>query len=321
MKRQIMALGIAGMVSMTFLHSCKKNDENATLDPKFAQFNSDNNNYKGEIDQADNDINNALSDIPAFGKSASGSTTMSSPLCGVTIDSSAIAQKILYFNFDGQTPCFSPSRKRGGQIKVQLTSGAHWSDAGAVLTLTYINYKITRLSDSKSINFNGVKTLKNINGNNWIGFLTSTASLKYQERAFNITVTFDNSLSAVWNSARTTEWNYVQASTNPDIPYAHITFSSMGDTTLNGYTAVDCWGVNRFGYNFTTNYLNALKSNTYCGLWRFNSGDLVHHVNNSEFRLILGLDQQGNPTPFTCAYGYKVIWTANGKSNEVILSY
>lgn len=152
----------------------------------------------------DNDINNALSEIPTFGR---GTNTLSSPLCGVTIDSSQIAQKILFFNFDGVTPCFSPSRTRSGQVKVESTSGTFWSDVNAVLTMTYIDFKITRLYDNKSIMFNGVKTLKNINGNNWIGFLQGNATLKYQERAFNIAVTYDNGSGAVWKSARMTQWS------------------------------------------------------------------------------------------------------------------
>ncbi|MBP6532648.1 MAG: hypothetical protein KA285_05155, partial [Bacteroidia bacterium] len=62
-------------------------------------------------------------------------------------------------------------------------------------------------------------------------------------------------------------------------------------------------------------------SNTYCGLWRFNSGELVHAVDGNTFTLTLGVDQSGNPTPYACAYGYKVGWNVNGTANSVILSY
>jgi hypothetical protein len=297
--------------------TCKKDNSNSTpdtpkLDANIAQFNSDANYYKSESDQADNDINNSLSEIPAFRSVHNPTKVFSSPLCGVTIDSSQISSKILFYNFDGVTPCFSPSRTRSGQIKVQLTGGLHWSDAGSVLTLTYINFKVTRLFDNKSIMFNGIKTLKNINGNNWIGFFTSTATLKYQERAFNIAVTFDNNRSAVWNSARMTEWGFVQSTTNPDIPYDHITFTASGDTSLSGQNNIDSWGINRFGNSFITYYNSSLVSNTYCGLWRFNSGELVHVVNSNSFTLTLGLNQNGSPTPYACAYGYRVTWVING---------
>lgn len=314
---------ITAIALTAVVFGCKKDSktDKAELDSNVAQFNTDANNYKSESDQADNDINNSLSEIPAFGRLSHSASILSSPLCGVTIDSSQIANKILFYNFDGITPCFSPSRTRAGQIKVELTSGTHWSDVGAELTLTYINFKIVRLSDNKSIKFNGVKTLKNINGNDWLGFLLSTATLKYQERALNIAVVFDNNLNAVWNSARITEWSLIPATANPNIPYAHIAFSSIGDTTLNGHTSVDIWGVNRFGSSFTTYYNAPVVSNTYCGLWRFNSGELAHAVDGNTFTLTLGVDQNGNPTPYACAYGYKVGWVVNGNSNSVVLSY
>lgn len=297
--------------ALVFIQSCKK-EETFSLDEKAKQFNDDSNNYKSESDQVDNDINSALNEIPGFGK---GTTTLSSPLCGVTIDSSQINQKILFFNFDAITPCFSPSRTRGGTIKVELTSGNLWSDVNAVLTLTYTNFKITRLSDNKFITFNGVKTLKNINGNNWLGFLAGTSGFKYQQRSFGMQVGFNDGQSAVWNSARMTEWTYTPATAN-------ITFTSKGDTSVNGFSNVDSWGTNRYSTAFTTYYNTPILSNTYCGLWRPKTGDLIHRLDNSEFRLTLGLDQSGNQSTLDCAYGYKVSWTAdNGKSYSVILSY
>ncbi|MFZ7144455.1 MAG: hypothetical protein ACO1G6_03845, partial [Bacteroidota bacterium] len=72
---------------------------------------------------------------------------------------------------------------------------------------------------------------------------------------------------------------------------------------------------------FTTYYNSTVNSNTYCGLWRFNSGELAHAVDGNTFTLTLGVDQSGNPTPYACAYGYKVAWNVNGNSNSVVLSY
>lgn len=326
MKTKILLIAV--LTALIFITACKKDDDDeknpnqtAQLDGNVSQFNSDANYYKSESDQADSDINSSLAEIPAFGRLASGAAVMSSVLCGVTIDSSQIANKILFYNFDGITPCLSPSRTRGGQIKVQLTNGTHWSAVNAELTLTYINYKVTRLSDNKSIMFNGVKTLTNLNGNNWLGFLAGLTTLKYKERALNIAVTFDNNLSATWNSARITEWGFVGAGANPNIPYNHITFNAVGDTTINGHVNTDSWGTNRFGSSFVTYYNSSLVSNTYCGLWRFNAGELVHEVNSNAFMLKLGVDQSGNPTPLVCAYGYKVSWAVNGTSNSVVLSY
>ena len=315
MKRTLYVSLLIVAMSALVMQSCKKKeDDDPQLDAQAKQFNDDSQFYKGEIDQADNDINDALSEIPAFGR---GANTLSSPLCGVTIDSSLIAQKILFFNFDGVTPCFSPSRTRSGQIKVQLTSGTYWSDVNAVLTITYINFGITRLYDNKSIAFNGVKTLKNINGNDWLAFLLGNATLKYQERAFNIQVSYGGGASAIWNSARMTQWSYTP--TGPLSP--KINFTTTGDTALNGFSGVDSWGLNRYAQIFTTYYTVPLVSNTYCGLWRPNSGQLIHHLPNSDYNLTLGVDQNGNPTPYNCAYGFKVSWTVNGNTYVTVISY
>ena len=35
----------------------------------------------------------------------------------------------------------------------------------------------------------------------------------------------------------------------------------------------------------------------------------------------IGLDQSGNPTTLSCAYGYKVSWTSGTNSASVVLSY
>lgn len=312
MKKQIILLVSITILSTGF-YACKKEDQQG-LDAKTKQFNDDSNNFKAESDQADNDVNNTINEIPAFGR---GAGVLSSPLCGVTIDSSQLAQKILFFNFDGITPCFSPSRTRSGQIKVQLTTGSNWHMAGSVLTLTYNNFKITRLSDNKSILFNGTKTLTNVNGHNWLTFLAGTSTFKYRSRAYNVNVTYNDGSTAVWNQTCITEWLYTP--TGNHAPY--LTFTSNGDSTVNSYSNSSMWGTNRYGEAFTTYYTTPIISNTYCGLWRPNSGELIHHVNTSDFALTLGVDQSGNATTLNCAYGYKVSWTINGNSNSVVLSY
>ncbi len=310
---------IYGCTMLVVLIACGKLGN--LLNSEMTQFNADSNELKGELDQADTDINDALKDMPGFGKTGSGQSLTSSALCGVIIDTSDIDQNILYFNFDGTTPCFSPSRTRSGQIKVELISGSNWANAGAVLRETFIDYKITRLSDNKSITFNGEKTLTNLNGNDWLGFFLSYSTLKYAERALDIDVTFDNNQTAVWNSARITEWSYVQANSTPGIQIPFIKFEAVGDTSLNGIATVDSWGTNRYGQAFVTYYNQELVSNTYCGLWRPNSGELVHEVDGDTYTLTLGVDQNGNAATGNCAYGFEVSWDINGTANSQVFSY
>ncbi|MFN5325251.1 MAG: hypothetical protein ACK5C5_10060 [Bacteroidota bacterium] len=301
-----------------FLVSCRKDDkiEDPELNSNFVQHNADRNFLHDEADQADGDINEALKDIPGFGKTAG--VTSVGPLCGVTIEDSLLSQKILFFNFDGVTPCFSPSRTRSGQIKVELTEGNSWSDLNAELTLTYINFKVTRLSDSKWIMFNGQKIITNLNGHDWISFFSNpNFKHEYKARAFGVNVTFNNGASALWNGARKTSWSYAP----PSAGGPKYNFTSIGDTSLNGYSNVDMWGVNRFGESFTTYYDAAWQSNSYCGFWRPTAGVINHDVGSRQYKIELGVDQSGNPSTLNCAYGYKVTWIMNGNSISRVFSY
>ena len=319
MKKSIFKITLVAVTSVGIMTGCgllKK-----VLDAQIEQHNTDSNTYKAELDQADNDINDALADIDGFGKTGYHDEVFSSPLCGVTIDCTDVSQGILYFNFDGTTPCFSPSRTRAGQIKVELIAGNTWADQGAVLKQTFTDFHVTHLASGRSIEFNGIKTLKNLDGHNWLQFVLGQTNFSYESRSVDMEVTFDNGASADWNHARTVTWSYHPAGTNPDIPYAYIGFEASGDTTLNGTSGIDSWGTNRFGSDFITYYNQPLLSNTYCGLWRFNSGELVHEVNGDDYTLTLGVDQNGNAATGTCAYGFEVSWNVGNNSNSQVFSY
>lgn len=303
--------------SLALTTSClKKKAEKQELDDDTKQFTEDANEVKGEIDNVDNDINSALNDT-RIGRVRA---TYSSPLCGATIDTSQVSNNIVFFNFDGTTPCFSPSRTRAGQIKVQLIAGNNWADQGAKLKIDYINFKITRLSNQHSLTLNGTKIWENVNGNNWLGFLAGTTTLKYRERALNINVTFHTGAQATWNIARVTEWNFIQANAVSGIPYAHVRFTSSADSTINGLPNVDSWGTNQAGNAFTTQFLSPWVSNSYCGFWRPVNGYVVHTVNGANYTLLLGVDENGNTSTLPCAYGYKVTWTPQGGTTQTLVN-
>ncbi len=304
-------------MASSIVTSCKKREKEIAMDEETKQFNEDANDIKSESDNVDNDINSSINNTSIGGRT---SASYSSELCGVTIDSSQIANKILFYNFDGTTPCFSPSRTRGGQIKVELVNGNSWKDAGAVLKLTYVNFKITKLSNNKSIQFNGVKTLKNVNGINWFTFLTSASNFKFQERALNVNVTFENGDQAIWNSARITTWDYIAANVTPGIPYGYVKFTSNGDTIRNNVSNTDSWGTNRNGQIFHTYYQSPWVSNSYCGFWRPVSGSLSHQVGIYNLGLQLGVNQNGDPSTLSCAYGYKVSWTPLGGTAQTLIN-
>ena len=176
-------------------------------------------------------MNVIVQDETEFGR-VRKSAGITSDLCGITIDTSQIVQKTLLFNFDGITPCLSPSRTRAGNVKVQLTSGTSWSNANAVLTYTFINFKVVRLKENKIVTLNGTKTVKNVNGSDWLSFLSGTATIKYQERSLNLQATFNGGSVANWNVARVTECSYRPSD-------QRITFKVNGNSTLEGFANVD----------------------------------------------------------------------------------
>lgn len=310
---------IAGLGLALSFSSCKRVKE--LLDPNIEQHNEDSNDLKTEMDQIDDDINDVINDMPGFGKTDETDQVFSSAMCGATVDTSEIDQNILYFNFDGTTPCFSPSRTRSGQIKVELTGGDHWYEAGAQLTQTFTDFKITRLSDDRSIEFDGVRTLENVNGYDWWEFLQGNQNILYRARMVGMDVTFDNNQTALWSTARTAQWAYTPNANDPDIPVAYLTFTANGDTAIDGHANTDSWGVNRYGSDFVSYLNSAVTSNSYCGYWRPILGEWVHEVDNNEYTLTLGVDQEGNVSTLDCAYGYKVAWEINGEANEQVFSY
>src|SRR5689334_18726375 len=137
MKNQLVLLFMAALIGLGT--SCKKKEEteDATLDAQTKQHSDDNDRYKNASDNANDDVNAAIDQVPSMGRVIRPNVLASTP-CGFTIDSSQLQQKILILNFDGTTYCGSPSHLRDGQIKVQLTHGNHWGEAGAQLTITYI---------------------------------------------------------------------------------------------------------------------------------------------------------------------------------------
>ena len=55
-----------------------------------------------------------------------------------------------------------------------------WSNANAVLTYTFINFKVVQLKENKSVTLNGTKTVKNVNESDWLSYLSGLDTIKYQ---------------------------------------------------------------------------------------------------------------------------------------------
>jgi len=236
--------------------------------------------------------------------------------CNATIDSSLQDQGTLTVTFNG-TNC-KGTYTRTGSITLQLPYDAAtsvvtpWSQAGCVLSITFHDFKISRLKDEKSLTFNGTKYITNVNGG-----LVDDASEFTSPILHHITgmlqVTFDDGTVRTWNIDRNRSFARVNNVT---------TVTITGNATENGYSNVSIWGINRKGNNFTVTINTPVVLSSACD-YNAMSGVRMHHKVIRELTITYGVDASGNPaTGSGCPYGYKLNWTdKKGGSHQVVLSY
>ena len=308
---------ILPVVAALFFASCKKLDGTifTTADPNAKQHNDDVSDTKSESDNVNSDVNNALTNMSAFGKNQQ---IQAISICGATIDSSQQNATIpsITITFDGTTVCPNPNRIRSGSIKVELIAGTHWTDAGAQLRITHNNYKVVFTGlNNHYLTFNGIKYLTNVNGINWLTLYLGSSTATLKERSYHMQVTFDNGQSEYWSTARSSTWGINN--------YSEIYTIVNGDTSIGGQT-VDSWGTTRFGTAFTTYMISPWKSNSTCGWWRPTSGQYTSKTTNFTITATFGVDVSGNTVSTHCAaYGFKLNWTLlpGNTGGTAIISY
>lgn len=307
------------LLAAALFSSCKKDLDNSGPEPDNESLTQvqDNNEVKGESDQINSDVSDAIENHPSLNGGRISTTTIKKNICGCSIDSSEILNKILTLRFDSTIPCLNPSRYRSGSIRIQLIQGNAWrSESGSVLKITHNNFKVK--IGQKSWTFSGDKYLTNVSAVNWLGFLSGADSVLQKERSSNMKITFSGGASTNYSIARKASIKMVKKqATN-----SYIQLTLNGDTTIAGQANIDSWGTNRFGKSFTTYYVNELISNEYCGFRRPVSGEIIHKTEANTLTVKLGVNEQGNPDTRDCAYGWKLLWSlGSGSSGEKIFSY
>ncbi len=292
--------------------SCKKK-ETGTADPNAKQHNEDVSNTKSESDNLNNDINTVIKDS-GFGKKEGVQATIE----GCTIDLTHQGENPPYivFTFDG-TAHGNPSRKREGVIKVTLVNGTHWSQAGSVLKVEHIDYKVTFVNlNNHYLVFNGTKYLTNQTGLVYDLF-TTAFSETIKERSNDMKVTFENGQQESWNCARLSTWS---GTLTPLVLNATV----EADSISPGGKRIDSWGTTRFGTNFTTEMITAWKSGSACGWWKPTQGKYTSTTDNFSITATASVDREGNVVNTACAgYGYKLEWNYNSgtATGTVVIPY
>lgn len=317
---------------------CKKNQAFKSEDGKTSE---DNQNVQSYTDAAVSDATGAVSNINTMSggrienaDAVRAINALTFP-CGATIDTAQTGAGYVTINYDGITAC--NNRKRAGSIKLTLqnfATGTRWKDAGAVLQIDFTNYKVTRVSDSKSIKINGTVKVTNISGGN-IFFMAvpagnplavSYTSVIHTVVGDNLSVTFDETQTATWNISR--KYTYTcplqYNSTFSNTPIFSVKGEGMG--TNNGISSLENWGTTRDGNAFTNQVSEPVVWNTSCGWGAPLSGKLKLKVEEREFELTttLGVDASGNVQTVgqnQCPYGLKVEWTYRNRTGNRVYGY
>jgi hypothetical protein len=310
------AVLISGSLGLT---SCKKKKEFKNED---GQTSADNRTVQSENDNAISDVNNVVANQGTLhGKMMASAKTnaITGNICGLVVDTTGMYLGTIKLNYDG-TVCYN--RKREGSIRLTIlnfASGVRWKHAGCVLKVEYIGYKVTRASDGKSIELNGVQNITNITGGTWWELLiTKTqAALDHSVTGNDLNVTFDGSNTAVYNINR--KFSYT-------LPNDILTCTGYGIGSSNGINDLENYGTTRDGDAFTSQVKTPIVWNLTCGPWAPVQGELEIKVDDKSFSLncTFGVDASGNSVAVaqnSCPYGWKVSWTYKKKTEQKIFGY
>jgi hypothetical protein len=193
-----------------------------------------------------------------------------------------------------------------------MPQGVRWSQAGAAISVTYQNYKVTRTSDNKSITVNGTHTLTNVSGGLLIN-LPVLNTITHAITSSNMSVTFDNGTQRSWQVARQRVFTFNNG----------VTITITGTHSDGGVTGIAEWGTNRFGRPFSTRIAEPVVLKSDCA-FRAGSGKVVHTTTSYNASVTFGLDATGAPAscPGAGNYYMKIVWTGPaGNSHTALLPY
>jgi hypothetical protein len=307
MKKKIMSMAFAILATGVMLVSCKKTDTNAAENTDLTTHGDDQALVSGQIDDVANDANTVIDNYVAFNGKVENTT---GTVCGATtaIDSAGGLRRITV-TYNGLN-C-AGTRNRVGVVVYSMPLTMRWKDAGAVLTVSIQNLKITRVADNKSITINGTHLVTNVTGGR-LRDLASLGTIIHTITSSDMSLTFDNGSQRLWQVARKRVFTYDNG----------IVITTTGTKTDGAVSGIAEWGTNRFGNPFVTVINQALVIRQDCN-FRLTSGQVTHQKLASNVVVTFGLDANGNPVSCpTGNYYYKIVWTnANGVVRTFILPY
>ena len=298
-------VSLLALTVVTAFSACTKQDKETNEPPTEISTHSDDQaQVSAEIDAVADDANLIMENNTAFRSSTS-------TICDATVAMDTLSNpKTITVTYNGAT-C-SGGHTRTGVVVLSMPKGMYWKDAGAVMTLSYQNLKVTRMRDNKSITINGSHTITNVSGGRLIE-LATRASLVHDINSAGMTIKFTDSTSRSWQVARRRTYTYNNG----------IVVTLTGTHTDGNQSGIAEWGTNRFGKTFTTSITQPVVVRQDCN-FRITAGEIVHTQPLISATVTYGLDVNGNPTvcPGTGSYYSRITWVAdNGRSLHYIFPY
>lgn len=310
MKKHILTLSILTFSVLLTFTACQKEDNSSTNsgETEAKTHSDDESRFSNEVDAVANDATLMLESEGGF---SGRGDNVQSLICDATVAVDTMSNpRTITITYNG-TNCLG-TRTRTGVVIVSMPQNVRWKNAGAAITVTYQNLKITRVSDNKSITINGSKTFTNVSGG-LLFQLPTLNTITHLVTSNGLSVTFDNGAQRVWQVARRHVFTYNNG----------VVLTITGDHSENGVSNIAEWGTNRFGGSFISSTVDPIVIKQDCNL-RITSGVVHHQTPNVTINTTFGLDASGNPTgcPGTGVYYLKLEWTGPaGNTHTVILPY
>jgi hypothetical protein len=318
----IYSLSLVMLAGALVFTSCKKKKAFKEED---GQSSADNRNVQTENDLATNEVNTeAGNNSLLHGRSVgpTGAAAIQKILginaTGYTVDTNGAHLGTIKINYNGLTV---NNRNRTGSIKLTILNypTKKWKDAGCVLKVDYLAYKVTRASDGKSVELNGTQNITNESGGSWFELLFTPAhpSLATSVTGTNLNVTFDGDKTAVYNIHRRFTYS---------LPGGVLTCTGEGIGSNGDLSNLENYGTTRDGDAFTSQVTTPIVWNWTCGWWAPVQGEVNIKVADKDFALkvVFSVDQSGNAVTAaanSCPYGWKVEWTHKNKTKKKVFGY
>ena len=299
---------VLALAVITTFTACKKSDSNPDNSSELKTHANDQNLVSSQFDALSNEASLSIESSPSFSGKLQGPQFT---ICDATITYDSVSNtRTITITYDGSIVCH-PAWSRTGTVVLSMAQGVRWKDAGATITATYQNVKLTRTADNKSVTINGSHTLTNVSGG-LLYNLSNLQTITHTLSSNGMSLKFDDNSQRTWQVARKHVFTYNNG----------IVTTITGNHTNGNNTGIAEWGTNRFGNAFTTSITQPLVIRQDCA-FRLTGGE-VKHEGFGTGTATFGLDANGNPTacPGLGLYYMKLSWTGpGGNTYSTILPY